>query len=97
MGTADSSMKNISQVEKYANCLQEVSQYTEQHFDKLKKQTDMIGQNWSDSQFNEFRAQFNENIIKNVKNICGTLRRLSEYTKKQCEYHQTAKHHKLKL
>ncbi len=95
MGTADSSMKNISQVENYAKCLQEVSQYTEQNFDKLKKQTDMIGQNWSDSQFNEFRAQFNENIIKNVKNICETLRRLSKYTETQCRYHRMTQQHKL--
>ena len=94
MGT-DSSMKDISRVENYAKSLQQVSQQVEQVFDKLKKQTDMIGKNWSDSQFNEFRAQFNESIIKQIKGTCATLLRLSEYTKKQCEFHRMAQQHKL--
>ncbi len=95
MGTADSSMKNISQVENYAKSLQQVGQQVEQVFDKLKRQTDQIGQNWSDSQFNEFRAQFNESIIKQIKGTCQTLLRLSNYTKKQCEFHRMSQQHKL--
>jgi uncharacterized protein YukE len=91
----DSSMKDISRVETYSKSLMQVSQQVEQVFDKLKKQTDIIGQNWSDSQFNEFRAQFNESIIKKIKGTCATLQRLSEYTKKQCEFHRMAQQHKL--
>lgn len=91
----DSSMKDISRVETYSKSLMQVSQQVEQVFDKLKKQTDIVGQNWSDSQFNEFRAQFNESIIKQVKGTCATLQRLSEYTKKQCEFHRMAQQHKL--
>ena len=91
----DSSMKDISRVETYSKSLMQVSQQVEQVFDKLKKQTDIIGQNWSDSQFNEFRAQFNESMIKQIKGTCATLQRLSEYTKKQCEFHRMAQQHKL--
>ena len=91
----DSSMKDISRVETYSKSLMQVSQQVEQVFDKLKKQTDIIGQNWSDSQYNEFRAQFNESIIKQIKGTCATLQRLSEYTKKQCEFHRMAQQHKL--
>lgn len=91
----DSSMKDISRVETYSKSLMQVSQQVEQVFDKLKKQTDIIGQNWSDSQFNEFRAQFNESIIKQIKGTCATLQRLSKYTKKQCEFHRMAQQHKL--
>ena len=91
----DSSMKDISRVETYSKSLMQVSQQVEQVFDKLKKQTDIIGQNWSDSQFNEFRAQFNESIIKQIKGTCATLQRLSEYTRKQCEFHRMAQQHKL--
>ena len=91
----DSSMKDISRVETYAKSLLRVSQELDQGFDKLKKQTDLVGQNWSDSQFNEFRAQFNESIIKQIKGTCATLLRLSEYTKKQCEFHRMAQQHKL--
>ena len=91
----DSSMKDISRVETYSKSLMQVSQQVEQVFDKLKKQTDIVGQNWSDSQFNEFRAQFNESIVKQITGTCATLQRLSEYTKKQCEFHRMAKQHKL--
>ena len=91
----DSSMKDISRVETYSKSLMQVSQQVEQVFDKLKKQTDIVGQNWSDSQFNEFRAQLNESIVKQIKGTCATLQRLSEYTKKQCEFHRMAKQHKL--
>ena len=95
MGTADSSMKNISQVENYSKNLHTISIQVEQVFDKLKRQTDEIGQNWSDSQFNEFRAQFNESIIKQIKGLCATLQRLSEYSKKQCEFHRMSQQHRL--
>jgi uncharacterized protein YukE len=95
MGSADSSMKNISQVENYSKNLHTISIQVEQVFDKLKRQTDEIGQNWSDSQFNEFRAQFNESIIKQIKGLCATLQRLSEYSKKQCEFHRMSQQHRL--
>lgn len=95
MGAADSSMRNISQVETYAKSLQQVSVQVEQVFDRLKRQTDIVGQNWSDSQFNEFRAQFNESIVKQIQGIAATLQRLSDYTKKQCEFHRMAQQHRL--
>ena len=95
MGTADSSMRDISQVETYARSLQQVSQQVEQVFERLKLQTDQIGQNWSDSQFYEFRSQFNENIIKQIKGVCASLRRHSDYAKKQCEHHRRAQQDKL--
>ena len=94
MGT-DSSMKDISSVEIYAKSLQQVGMQVEQVFDRLQRQTDVVGQNWSDSQFNEFRAQFNESIIKQIQGICATLQRLSDYTKKQCEFHRMSQQHRL--
>ena len=91
----DSSMKNISGVETYAGNLKKVSQQVDWIFKQLKKQTDSVGQNWSDSQFNEFREQFNQSIMKQIDGICLTLDRLSKYTKKQCEFHRMAQNHKL--
>lgn len=95
MGTADSSMRDISQVETYARSLQQVSQQVEHVFERLRQETDRTGQNWSDSQFNEFRAQFNENILKQIKGVCTSLHRLSDYAKKQCEHHRRAQQDKL--
>lgn len=95
MGTADSSMKNISQVENYAKSLEQVSYQVNQVFQQLKRKTEEVGNNWSDSQFNEFRNQFNESIIRQIEGTCATLKRLSDYTKKQCEYHRMSQQHKL--
>ena len=88
-------MRNISQVETYSRSLEQVSMQVEQVFEQLKRQTDSIGMNWSDTQFNEFHAQFNESIIKQIKGICSTLQRLSVYCKKQCEYHRMSQQHRL--
>ncbi len=88
-------MRNIAQVESYARSLEQVSQQVNQVFQQLKKKTDEVGRNWSDSQFNEFRAQFDESIIRQIEGTCATLQRLSIYTKKQCEFHKMAQQHKL--
>lgn len=95
MGTADSSMRSIAQVESYARSLEQVSTQVQQVFQQLKRKTDEVGRNWSDSQFNEFRAQFDESIIRQIEGTCATLKRLSIYTKKQCEFHKMAQQHKL--
>jgi hypothetical protein len=42
MGTADSSMRDISQVERYSDNLQRVSVQMEGVFDQLKRQTDQV-------------------------------------------------------
>ena len=88
-------MRNISQVEIYSRSLEQVSVQIDQVFEKLKRQTDEIGMNWSDSQFNEFRAQFNDSIIKQIKGISASLQRLSNYAKKQCEFHRMSQQHRL--
>lgn len=83
----DSSMRNIAEVEQYAKNLENVSNQVKQVFDRVKHQTDQIGQNWNDTQFNTFREHFEQNIQKQVEGICMTLQRLALYAKKQCEFH----------
>jgi hypothetical protein len=41
MGAADSSMRNISQVETYAKSLDQVGRQVEQVFEKLRNQTEV--------------------------------------------------------
>lgn len=93
----DSSMKNIAQVEAYARDLEQTASQVDQLFTRLKRKTDEIGQNWSDSQFNQFRQVYNDVIMKQTKGTTDTLRKLSVYTKKQCEFNQQAKQHKLQM
>lgn len=93
----DSSMKNISQVEQYARELEGISRQVDETFTKLKRKTDEIGQNWSDTQFEQFHQIYNDVIIKQVKGTCETLQKLSVYAKKQCEFNRMAQQHKLNL
>ena len=92
---ADTGMKNINAVENYAKNLNSVSIQVKQVFERVKQQTEQISNNWNDTQFNSFRDQFNENIIKQVEGICMTLEKLSMYAKKQCEFHTMAQQHRL--
>lgn len=93
----DSSMKNISQVEQYARDLESISHQIEDIFNKLKSKTNTIGQNWSDSQFQQFQQVYNDVIMRQAKGTCETLLKLSIYTKKQCEFNRMAQQHKLSL
>lgn len=94
---ADSSMKNIAQVEQYARDLEAISRQVAEIFGRLKRKTDEIGQNWSDSQFQQFQQIYNDVIMKQTKGTCETLQKLSIYTKKQCEFNRMAQQHKLNL
>ena len=94
---ADSSMKNIAQVEQYARELDSISKQVSDIFNRLKRKTDEIGQNWADSQFQQFRQIYNDVIMKQTQGTCDTLMKLSVYTKKQCEFNRMANQHKLSL
>lgn len=93
----DSSMKNISQVEQYAKDLEYTARQIEEIFSKLKRKTDEIGQNWADSQFQQFHQIYNDVIMKQAQGTVQTLQKLSVYTKKQCEYNRMAQQHKLNM
>lgn len=94
---ADSSMKSIAQVEDYSKQLASVSREVNKMFSSLKKKTDEIGNNWSDSQFQQFHQMFNDIIMRQVQGMCDTLQKLSIYSKKQCEFNRMANQHKLNL
>lgn len=94
---ADSSMKNIAQVEQYARELESVSRQVTDIFSRLKRRTDEVGMNWSDAQFQQFRQMYNDIIMLQTKGICANLQNLAIYTKKQCEYNRNAHQHKLNL
>lgn len=93
----DSSMQNISQVEEYAKVLENDARQVEEIFNTLKRKTDEIGQNWNDRQFQQFQQIYNDVIMKQIKGTCETLRKLSAYTRKQCEFNRMAEQHKLNI
>lgn len=94
---ADSSMRDIAQVEEYSRLLENTAREVETIFTRLKNRTEEIGQNWADTQFQQFRQIYNDVIMKQTKGTCETLQKLSIYTKKQCEFNRMAQQHKLNM
>lgn len=92
---ADTGMQNIAEVEHYAKNLDNVSIHVKQVFDRVKQQTDVISNNWHDTQFQMYHEQLNQNILKEIEAICAQMQRLSIYAKKQCEFHRMAQQHRL--
>lgn len=84
----DSSIKSISQVEQYGKNIQVVSEQMEQLFEKLGKQTESIGSEWNDSQYQQFREDFRQDIMVKVKEISARMLTFSDYTKRICELHR---------
>lgn len=94
---ADSSMKNISGVQEYARELDTISRNLMEIFQKLKRRTDEVGNNWQDAQFEQFHQIYNDVIMKQAEGTVQTLQKLSVYAKKQCEFNLMANQHKLNL
>ena len=60
----------------------------EQLFEKLGKQTESIGCEWNDSQYQQFREDFRQDIMVKVKEISARMLTFSDYTKRMCEFHR---------
>ena len=66
---ADSSMRNIGNVEQYGKNLANVNQQMLQIFAKLKQQTDGVGHYWDDEMYEHFRQDFDQDIMKKIQEI----------------------------
>lgn len=84
----DSSIKSISQVEQYGKNIKAVNDQMEQLFEKLGKQTEEIGSVWNDSQYEQFRQDFRQDIMVKIKEVSAKMLTFSDYTKRICELHR---------
>ena len=83
---ADNSiMTNVSAVETYGKNLQKVQAQLLQMTQQIKKQTDSIGNTWKDSQFQGFKADFDENIYKPIMKAATMMENEAHYIKKTIE------------
>jgi UDP-3-O-acyl-N-acetylglucosamine deacetylase len=83
---ADNSvMTNITAVENYGKNLQKAQEQLIQITQQIKKQTESIGNIWKDGQFQNFKADFNENIYKPVMKAAAMMENEAHYIKKTVE------------
>lgn len=87
-------MSNIGAIEQYGKNLQAVEQQMLQMFKQLKKQTDVAGTYWNDKQYNQFRQDFDRDIMKNVQEIAAKMNVFSNYVTKMCEIQRMAQQQK---
>lgn len=90
----DISMSNIGAIEQYGKNLQMAEQQMLQMFKQLKQQTDVAGTYWNDKQYNQFRQDFDRDIMKNVQEIAAKMNVFSNYVAKMCEIQRMAQQQK---
>jgi hypothetical protein len=90
----DSVMTNISAIEQYGKNVRTVEQQMLQMFQKLKQQTDTAGTWWKDEQYERFRQDFDQDIMKNVQEMAAKMELFANYIAKMCEIHRMAQQQK---
>ena len=91
---ADSSMSNIGAVEQYGKNLANVNQQMIQIFQKMRQQTDSLRTSWNDDQFDRFRQDFDQDIMKKIREISVKMEMFSKYVEEMCKIHRMAQQNK---
>lgn len=91
---ADSSMRNIGNVEQYGKNLTNVNQQMLQIFAKLKQQTDGVGHYWDDEMYEHFRQDFDQDIMKKIQEISAKMEVFAKYVEQMCRIHRMAQEQK---
>lgn len=87
---ADSAIINVSEVEQFGKALKQVGQQQTELYERLKQQTEVLGNYWQDDSYDKFNEQFHQDIMKKVKDISMKLELFSVYVEKQCQFHRMA-------
>jgi uncharacterized protein YukE len=91
---ADSSMSNIGAVETYGKNLANVNQQMIQIFQKMRTQTESLRNAWNDDQFDRFRQDFDQDIMKKIREISVKMEMFSKYVEEMCKIHRMAQQNK---
>ena len=91
---ADSSMSNIGAVEQYGKNLANLNQQVLSIFTKLRQQTESLRTSWNDDQFDLFRQNFDQDIMKSIQEISAKMDLFSKYVEKMCQIHRMAQQNK---
>ncbi len=83
---ADNSiMHNINAVKTYGDNLEKGQQQILEIIQRIRKQTEAIGNVWQDDQFQKFKADFNENIYKPIMKAAALMENEAHYVQKTVE------------
>ena len=87
-------MSNIGAVETYGKNLANVNQQMIQIFQKIRQQTDSLRTSWNDDQFDRFRQDFDQDIMKKIREISVKMEMFSKYVEEMCKIHRMAQQSK---
>lgn len=90
----NSSMTNVAMVEQYGKNIAQVNQQMLQIFQKMKQQTQSVGTYWKDDMYTRFSQDFDQDILKKVREISLKMEMFSKYVEKQCQFHRMAQQNK---
>ena len=90
----NSSMTNVTMVEQYGKNIAQVNQQMLQIFQKMKQQTQSVGTYWKDDMYTRFSQDFDQDILKKVREISLKMEMFSKYVEKQCQFHRMAQQNK---
>ena len=91
---ADSSMSNIGAVEQYGKNLANVNQQMVQIFKQIRQQTEGLRSSWNDNMFDNFRMDFDQDIMKKIQEISTKMEVFSKYVEEMCKIHRMAQQQK---
>lgn len=91
---ADSSMTNIGAVEQYGKNLANVNQQMVQIFKQIRQQTEGLRSSWNDNMFDNFRMDFDQDIMKKIQEISTKMEVFSKYVEEMCKIHRMAQQQK---
>ena len=91
---ADSSMTNIGAVEQYGKNLANVNQQMVQIFKQIRQQTEGLRSSWNDNMFENFRMDFDQDIMKKIQEISTKMEVFSKYVEEMCKIHRMAQQQK---
>ncbi len=87
-------MSNIGAVETYGKNLANVNQQMIQIFQKMRTQTESLRNAWNDDQFDRFRQDFDQDIMKKIREISVKMEMFSKYVEEMCKIHRMAQQNK---
>lgn len=87
-------MTNIGAVEQYGKNLANVNQQMVQIFKQIRQQTEGLRSSWNDNMFENFRMDFDQDIMKKIQEISTKMEVFSKYVAEMCKIHRMAQQQK---
>lgn len=87
-------MTNIGAVEQYGKNLANVNQQMVQIFKQIRQQTEGLRSSWNDNMFDNFRMDFDQDIMKKIQEVSTKMEVFSKYVAEMCKIHRMAQQQK---